>query len=326
MIRRYVTRWPLIAALAVCVATASLGAASPALAAPKGIFARFSNCPLKTFHELGLPPEAALCTFNETTGGELAIGSTKVPINSGVNAGKIITLEGGAIPTGNPANEREYFALPGANGQSMSKTELNVPGGLTDLVNCEEIKGSGIWETIERGVCKAIFENKTTGVTATTEPVANATNPAILNLKALALQENTAAVTLPVRVHLKNPLLGNSCYIGSEASPLQLHLTTGATSPKLPNKSINGKRGTLETLEETIAGQELEMLRISENSLVDNAFSVPKAEGCGEFFAFLIDPIVDAKLGLPSEDGNNTAILNGALNTANSEEVERSEK
>ena len=35
---------------------------------------------------------------------------------------------------------------------------------------------------IERASCKAIFENKTTGVTATTELVANATNPPILNL------------------------------------------------------------------------------------------------------------------------------------------------
>jgi hypothetical protein len=327
MTKRYATRWTVIATMAVLVPLASLGAASPAMAQPKGIFSIFSNCPLATFKALGIPPEKALCTFNVTSGGELAIGSTKVPINSGVNAGKTITLEGGAIPTGNPENEREYFALAGANGQSFSKTELNVPGGLLDIVNCENITGDGIWEIIERGTCKAIFENpNSTGVTAVTESVANATNPPILNLKALGLQENTAAVTLPVRVHLKNPLLGNSCYIGSEAKPIQLHLTTGTTSPKSPNKPISGKRGTPETLEETIAGQELEMLRLSENSLVDNAFSVPTAEGCGEFFSFIIDPIVDSKLKLPSEDGSNTAILNGTLNTSTSEEVERSEK
>jgi hypothetical protein len=321
MSKRFAARMAVLTALAVITPVASMAAASPAMAAPKGIFAQFSNCPLATFKALGVSTGSALCTFNQTTGGELAIGSTKVPINSGVNAGKTVTLEGGAIPTGNPENETEYFALPGANGQSISKTELNVPGGLLDIVNCEEIKGSGFWEVIERAACKATFENPLTdGVTATTEVVANTTNPVILNEFALNVEKGTA-LTLPVRVHLKNPLLGNACYIGSEASPIELHLTTGATSPNKPNKSIHGKRGKLETLEEG----ELSLLRISNNSLVDNAFSAPKAEGCGEFFSFLIDPIVNAKLKLPSEDGNNTAELNGTLNTATAEAVEASE-
>jgi hypothetical protein len=291
------------------VAAVVLAAASTAAATPKGIFSIFSDCPLTT-------PGVSLCQVAQTTGGELAIGSTKVPIN------KPITLQGGAVLTGNPENEREYFLLPAADGNSLSKTELNVPGGLLDLVNCEEIKGNGLWEIIERGTCKAIFENPaTTGVTATTELVANAHNPAILNLAAAARETGTA-VTLPVRVHLKNPLLGSECYIGSESSPIQLHLTTGATSPNPPNKSIHGALGNAETPEE----HELSFLRATKNSLVDNAFSVPVAEGCGGFFSFLIDPIVDAKLKLPSADGNNTAILNGTLNTAEAETVIASEK
>jgi hypothetical protein len=295
------------AALTLCVA--SLGIASSALATPKGIFSIFSDCPVKT-------PGVALCQFGETTGGEFAIGSTKVPIN------KTITLQGGGIPTGNPENENEYFLVPAADGNSLSKTELNVPGGLLDFVNCEEIKGGGIFEIIERGTCKAIFENpNSTGVTATTEIVANTKNPAILNLVAVGQEEGTG-ITLPVRVHLKNPLLGGSCYVGSEASPIQLHLTTGATSPKLPNKSIHGTVGTFETPEE----KELSFLRLKNSSLVDNAFSAPVAEGCGEFFSFLIDPVVDAKLKLPSADGNNTAILKGTLNTTSAANVIASEK
>jgi hypothetical protein len=321
MTRRYATRLTLIATMAVIVPLASLGAAAPATATPMGIFKIFSNCPLGTIKALKIPPDDALCSYNTTTGGEVAIGATKVPINSGVNEGKSITLEGGAIPTGNPENEDEFFLLPGTNGESLSKTELNVPGGLLDIVNCEEIKGNGLWEILERGACKAFFENKVTGVTATTEVVANTSNPAILNLPNLNREEGTA-ITLPVRVHLKNPLLGNVCYIGSESSPIELHLTTGVTSPKSPNKSISGKRGTPESVEE----KEWFLLRIKENSLVDNSFSAPKAEGCGEFFSFLIDPIVDSKLKLPSEDGYNTAILNGTLNVASAESVEASEK
>jgi hypothetical protein len=311
MNKRYVKRLTLI--LTASAILASLGVASPALATPKGIFAKFADCPLATFKALGVPPGVAQCQFVETTGGEVAIGSTKVPIN------QTITLQGGAIP--NTPSEIEYFLIPGADGATFSKTELNVPGGLLDFVNCEEITGSGIFEKLERAACKAIFENKTTGVTATTESVANTKNPAILNEFNLNEEVGTA-IHLPVRVHLKNPLLGNSCYIGSEAHPINLELTTGKTSPKPPNTSIHGKLGIAETLEE----KGVLALRIKNNSLVDNSFSAPVAEGCGEFFSFIIDPIVDSKLKLPSEDGHNTAILNGTLNAATAEAVEASEK
>jgi hypothetical protein len=325
MTKRLASRWTLIAVVAVMAPVASLGVASPAMAQPKGIFKIFSNCPTKEMKELGVPPSLSICNYNETTGGEFAIGSTKVPVNSGVNAGKTITLEGGGIPTGNPANESEYFLLPGTNGQSISKTELDVPGGLSDIVNCEEIKGEGLWEKIERGACKLFFESGPLEVTATTEIVANTKNPAILNEEALGQRKGTA-VTLPVRVHLKNTFLGNSCYVGSESEPIQLHLTTGTTSPDAPNKPISGKFGIFETPGESIGGNFLEFLRVKENSLVDNAFSVPKAEGCGEFFSFIIDPVVDSKLKLPSEDGNNTAILSGTLNESSAEMVELAEK
>jgi hypothetical protein len=297
----------MVLALAALAPLTALAAASPALAEPKGIFKVFNDCPTEV-------PGNALCSFAQTTSGEFAIGSTKVPIS------KTITLQGGAVHTGGP-NPNEYFLLPAKDGNSLSKTELNVPGGLLNFVNCEEIKGSGFFETLERNTCKAIFENKTTGVTATTELVANMSNPAILNLAALFLEEGTA-LTLPVRVHLKNPLLGEGCYIGSESSPIQLHLTTGTTAPALPNKPIKGKLGAATEEEE----KEQVLTVVKNNSLVDNAFSVPVAEGCGGFFSFLIDPLVDSKLGLPSANGHNTAILNGTLKTAETAAVLASEK
>jgi len=290
----------LIVALALMVPVAALGIASPALATPKGVYARFAQCPTEV-------PGVELCQYGETTSGEFAIGSTKVPIN------KTIILQGGALYSG---TSNIFYLLPAKNGESLSKTELNVPGGLLDIVNCEEIKGNGLWEIVERATCKAIFENKTTGVTATTEIVANEHNPGILDLTNLFSEKETA-ITLPVRVHLKNPLLGESCYIGSESSPIQLHLTTGTTSPPAPNKPISGSRGELSTEEEVLV--------FNKNSLVDNAFSVPVAEGCGGFFSFLIDPVVDSKLGLPSAAGKNTAILTGSLRSVSAEAVVNSE-
>jgi len=299
-----IRRRALIATLALMVPLAALAGASPASATPKGAFKVFEQCPTGT-------PGVEICTYAQTTSGSFTIGSTKVPIN------KTITLQGGAIP--DPEEENAFFLAPAKNGESISKTELNVPGGLLDLINCEEIKGEGFFEKLERATCKAIFENHTTGVTATTELVANAHNPAILNPINVITASGTG-LTLPVRVHLKNPLLGNSCYIGSEASPVQLHLTSGTTSPPEPNKPISGKPGKV-TFEE-----EDEILALSENALVDNSYSAPAAEGCGEFFSFLIDPLVDAKLGLPSKAGHNTAILEGTLRTAGATRVIESEK
>lgn len=294
----------LAATMAVAVPLLALVAAAPALATPKGIFKRFSDCPLST-------PGLAICQYAETSGGEFSIGTTKVPIN------KTIVLQGGGIGTG---KLNEFFLVPATDGNSLSKVELNVPGGLTGIVNCEEIKGSGLWEIIERAACKAIFENGVTGVTATTELAASTSNPAILNLANLFFETGTGLL-LPVKVHLKNPLLGEGCYIGSEAHPVVLHLTTGTTSPPEPNKPIKGKRGTPSVEEEG----EGEVTKLAENSLVDNAYSAPTSEGCGGFFSFLIGPIINSKIGLPSAAGHNTAILNGTLWSASAEAVKESE-
>jgi hypothetical protein len=124
----------------------ALVGASSALAAPKGIFAKYSDCPTNV-------PGDAICTYGVTTSGEFAIGSTKVPIN------KPITLQGGGIHTGG-SNFNEYYLLPAKDGNSLSKTELNVPGGLLDLVNCEEIKGNGLLEKLERAPAKRSSKTK----------------------------------------------------------------------------------------------------------------------------------------------------------------------
>jgi hypothetical protein len=307
---RFARRRMLILSTVLAVTVGALGLASSAVATPKGIFSVFAQCPTEE-------PGVALCTYTETTGGEFVLGSTKVQIN------KTITLQGGMIPTGNPENSKEYFLVPALNGETLSKTELNVPGGLLDLVNCEAIAGEGRLAKAIRDGCKAIFEGKLLGVTAATELVASEHNPPILNIVALAKEEG-AALVLPVRVHLKNPLLGSSCYIGSEAHPLQLHLTSGATSPPAGFESIQGTRGEAETLEE----EEQLMLRLFESSLVDNTFASPGAEGCGKLFGVtgFLDSVIDAKLKLPNAAGYNRAVLNGELKTATSEAVIESEK
>jgi hypothetical protein len=291
-----------VTTVALAVPLAVLVSASPAMA--ERVFEKFQHCPTEV-------EGVSLCSFARTTSGEFAIGSTKVPIN------RTITLQGGGIKTGNPGQPQEYALIPPKKpAEALSKTALNVPGGLLDLVKCTDITGEGLLEKAARAVCKLTFETGATEVTATTELVANKSNPVLLNLHNLAEEEETA-VTLPIRVHLKNAFLGNQCYIGSEASPIELRLTTGTSG------TLKGKRGHVETLEEVVEGKELLSLRITENSLVDGLFKVPVVEGCGELLLVTgyLDSIIDAKLGLPSESGKNAANLEGELNSAGASEV-----
>jgi hypothetical protein len=299
----------LAATLSLAVPLIALAAASPAMAEPMGIFAIFNQCPTEV-------SGVTLCTVDKTTSGEFVLGTSRVPIN------KTITQQGGDKPTGNPENPREFYGVPAKNGETLSKTELNVPGGLADLIDCEEIKGEGLLESAARTLCKETLENGVTGVTATTELVASEKYPVILNEPALANESGTA-VQLPLRVHLKNPLLGSSCYIGSATEPLLLHLTTGETSPPAGVKPLHGKTGTPKTLEEN----ELPSLRVTGNTLVDNTFSSPGAQGCGELLILkgFLDETIDSKLKIPNKAGENAAVLNGELAAAGAEEVVLSE-
>jgi hypothetical protein len=165
------------------------------------------------------------------------------------------------------------------------------------------------------------FINKgITGVTATTELVGEVK----LELGNI-LSKSGTGLTLPIRVHLENSFLGNKCFVGSKSNPVTLELTTGTTSPPLPNEPITGSTGELSVKAGGL------ILVDSKNSLVDNSFSAPAAEGCGSqilfgLFTGIIDSAVDSQLGLPSAAGHNTAILNGNQELSSAEAVKASEK
>jgi len=259
------------------------------MATPTGGFAVFAQCPLGTPHMNG-------CIYSPTESGYVTIGKQEVPI---VNTQ---VLQGGLL------REEETFIkqfVAAKNGETLTKTAQKVPGGLSGLVNCTKIGNF-----LLRISCEAIFENGLTGVNATTELAAPAST-IYLNSAAEAIGEGTA-LNLPVKVKLENPLLGSECYIGSNSSPINIDLTTGATSG-----GPTGKPGTQSTSEEG------KILTISGVSLVSNTFSAPGASGCG--LLGLLDGIINEKLGLPSAAGKNVAVLNGKVEIANSKAVEASE-
>lgn len=289
------------------VPLACLGVASPALATePTGEFAVFKQCP-KTVTGVNL------CFYSQVTGGAVTLNKQTVPINE--DKKHPITLQGGIIF--NEETEHETF-VEAANKETLSKTPQNVPGGLTGLVNCTEIKGSGFLEVLAREACKLVFENKTTGVSAITE-LAKPASEITISKRNLILEEGVA-LGLPVKVRLENTFLGSECYIGSSASPLQLNLTTGKTNPNPPNTPISGEVGEIEFR------HEFEIVEVKGNKLVNNEFSAPGASGCGGIFAFLIDPIINNKIGLPSANGHNTATQIANVEEATPGAVKRSEK
>lgn len=113
--------------------------------------------------------------------------------------------------------------------------------------------------------------------------------------------------TLPIKVHLINPVLGNKCYVGSNANPINLVLTNGTTNPPPPNTPISGK---LPELVPT-AG---EIFDANNGTYVDNSFAAPGANGCVlTLFGFLpisINGLVNTQSGLPSPAGTNETVQN----------------
>lgn len=264
-------------------------ALAPSASAHTGEYAKFNNCPSTN-------PSVFKCLHAETTGGKIVLGKKTVPI---VNP---VVLQGGTDEAQPPGYTSKFFGA--TNGETLTKAAQPVPGGLTGLVNCKEISVSWV-----RVSCEAVFENGLTGVNATLELAGSPS--AITASEVHLLNEVETALHIPVKVHLENPFLGSGCYVGSTSSPIMWNLTTGATSPPAPNKSIHGAAGELEFREE------FEIVHLTNSSLVDNSWSAPKASGCGGFLIeYLLDPIINASVGLPAAGGTNAAILTNQIDIA----------
>jgi hypothetical protein len=264
-------------------AALSLWAVSPAVGAlhhPKGVDAPFADCPLDN-------PATAICLFVRITSGEIVIGHRTVPIS------RPLAIQGGLIELQEGSLENVTF-VGAEDGHTLVETPLTVPGGLQGL--------SGVKGASELSVVPELVGP------------AGSIEVSFHNL----LFETGVAMRLPLKAKISNRLLPVGCQVGSGASPMFLELTTGTTSPPLPGRPIKGKTGDLVSVEEENGVGKL--LRLYEDSLVDNAFSAPVATGCGSF----TQP-VDSSLGLPSPAGRNTAVLTGTIELTSTEQVKASE-
>jgi hypothetical protein len=164
-----------------------------------------------------------------------------------------------------------------ANAQGgLSKTKQKVPGGVVGL--------TGLTWLLE------LLGSEALTLYAVTEI---AGQPKLFGIETL---------TLPVKVHLINSVLGNNCYVGSTSNPIVLKLTTGTTSPPLPNKPITGK-------EPEVAFDESGIITAKNAEFVDNSFAAPGASGCVlTLFGFIpisINGLVNSQSGLPAAAGTN---------------------
>jgi hypothetical protein len=257
--------------------------ASAANAAPTGEYAVFSGCPTEN-------PNLFICLYSKTTSGSVTTGKKTVPIKNPV------VLQGGVELT--ESGETRFYGAKGGN--TLSKSPQPVPGGLLG------IQAPSWWPSILRNLFNETINNGFTGVQATVE-LAGPPSAIKVDLNALLSELNDPALTMPVKIKLSNPFLGNNCYIGSNSNPIVWKLTVGTTSPPPPNQPIKG------TVGEGTANEKQDILTFKGIRLVDNSFAVPGANGCGGLFSFLVDPFVNDIVGIPSPAGTNAAILEGTL-------------
>lgn len=280
------------------LSTVLLLGASPASGAehhPSGDYAPFADCPLSN-------PRTDVCFFGQTKDGELRIGRRAIPITA------TLTLQGG-IHEDQASDRQEFIGAEG--GETFSRVPQAIPGGRFEIAAPRSLPG------YVRAIFDEFIDSEAAALTATTEFAAP---PSAVQIDMQDLVEaKPGGLSLPVKIKLGNPLLGAGCYIGSDAAPLLIPLTTGTTPRSPSRRSIRGKPGHAHFKDE------YNLVTLDEDALVNDSFPAPRASGCGGMLAFLVEPAINAALALPVAAGGNEAILDGTLQTANAPAVKASE-
>jgi hypothetical protein len=256
---------------------------------PKGEYAPFRECPLSVI-------TLTDCIYSVSSKGGFTVGGNKLPIYSP------LILQGGFEGT---TPKIKFHGA--ANGQTLVRAPQPVAGVL-------EAKPAPDWwpkflrEWFEDGVQKEAHS----GVAAWIE-LAGPASQIELNTEDLLVEEGTA-LGLPLKIRLENQLLGNYCYVGSEAEPMQLKYTSGQ-SGRL--KGHTGKESY---------NHNVQMSTMSGARLVDGTFTAPGASGCGGLLSGFLDPLVDEIFALPSKPGQSSAVLEGTLKDAATEAVRESQR
>jgi hypothetical protein len=272
------TRIAMIGALAAAAALIPAGSASAVTL--KGEWAPFTRCPVDDPAILGTDgsQSVALCLASRSPSGSIKLGNTTATTgNSDLQFG-LISSSG-------------TLSLVSPSGGGIVADPAQVPGGLLGLMCPSNVP-------LVSAVCRQATNNDLNNVTATVQP---AGAPSDFDLAA-GLSVGQPILTLPVKIHLQNPLLGSNCFIGSNSNPILLR-PKNLTGPTASITRFDGD-GTPNS-----AGVML-TIGLSGASQGDDSFAVPGATGCGTLG--LLSPAINLKTGLPSATGNNNLVLNNA--------------
>jgi hypothetical protein len=228
----------------------------------------------------------AICAVEESLAGSMTLGNLTVATKaSNHQFGLIINEESRGSGT------EEATEIAPAGGVIISEP-VQLPGGLQELL-CPSS------DRVARQICRhprarGRDDDHADAVTWTLE---SAGTPYDFRLLSVATLAGVPFNTVPVKVHLQNKLLGEHCYIGSEAEPI-LFQPMNLTHPALNIVffDANGTpdpNGVMERPEAVV-------------SQIAKSFAVPAVSGCG--FRGSYDRAIDDKVGLPSPAGGENSL------------------
>lgn len=272
-----------VAAMTVCAALASAGSASAVTL--NGDWGPFTRCPVDDPSMLAADGSSiiAACASSDSPNGSIKIRNTTT--STGESSLQFGLVENTSAFT---------FSLVSPVGGALVTAPAQVPGGVLGLMCPSDVP-------VVSSLCDQAANGSLNAVTATVEPAGPLSN---FNFVA-EINVGEPILTLPVKIHLHNPLLGSNCYIGSDSNPIVLH------PENLPGQTITGQGENFDTNGTPDPnGVLLSDKLFSQQG--DNTFSVPGASGCGGILSLLVDPAIDLKMGLPSPSGQNSLVLNTA--------------
>lgn len=252
-----------------------------------GEWAPFNRCPVDDPAMLAADGQAivAFCSAQNSPNGSMTIGGLTVTTkHSSHQFGLLENTETGVFNVVEPV------------GGGLADESIELPGGLRGLI-CPSTR------RFTRRICRGHHRGWNESANAVTWTMEAAGVLSEFNLFAgLALEQPIGAQ--PVKIHLQNALLGDNCYIGSDAEPIMLH--AGNLTPPLGHLETYELNGT-----PTPEGSEGHLQKIEvQGTQGDSAFAVPAASGCG--YMGLFDQAIDGTVGLPSPAGKNDLVFNEA--------------
>lgn len=280
----------LTSGLATFLAIAIPGGAASA-AAPAGEWATFARCPVSAPLMLAADGVTTVdeCIDSASASGTMTLGSTTVTLGATDLQTGVVTDHSTSPPvptTVDPA------------GGAVVAAPVQIPGGLIGLMCPSNVP-------VITQLCDSITSISLNEVTATLEPAGNTSG---LNLNG-AISKGHPIITIPVKIQLSNPILGDSCFIGSDSDPVVLTIENSVAPPDGTNTRF-GPDGV------PVTGGLFQHTTSSGGTQVDSTFAVPGVNGCGGLLSPLVDPAVDLRAGLPATTGNSLTLNDPVLGVA----------